>query len=127
MVASLITLDGKWEELYIPSLISVCWKKKPENSGVLSFLYDTYTDEKYVRASEIMTKEQGEKWDGSTFTELTGRNYSGYATLLNRVQEKANNSQDIVEASDRRGILKVGSVLHSCHIITRIVNLTPFD
>ena len=55
VITTLITLDSHYE-LCIPSLISACWKilKKPENSGVLSYLYEICTDKNYVRASKIM-------------------------------------------------------------------------
>ena len=83
VIPTLITLDSHYE-LCIPSLISACWKilKKPENSEVLSYLYDVCDDKNYIRASKIMAKELEGKWNGSTFIELKGRNYSGFADFF---------------------------------------------
>ena len=84
VLRALITLDCNYEELCKPSLISSCWKKlhKSENTDILSFLFDNCSDPSYIKATELMSSELGDKWRGWTFHEVRGGNWSGFAHYL---------------------------------------------
>ena len=113
VISTLMILDSNCEDLCIPSLISACWKvlKKPENSEVLLYLNETCTDEKYVRASAIMTKELEDKWDGSTFLELKGKSYNGFTHFFISIMLPVPDSGDESDSDDKIDFSRKNSLL----------------